>query len=379
VSGTVRILYFSRDYTPHDRRFLERMARSRHEIHFLSLEQVPLPLEQRPLPSRVRACGSLSPMPLPPNIPAEILGFAPAFELVLQEVAPDFIHAGPVSSCGFLAALAGLHPFLAMSWGSDLLLDAGRDPVIRWMTRFTLSNADYFQCDCQTVLARALEFAPLEPERVLQFPWGVDLGRFKPGPGAGRLRGELGWEDACILLSSRSWEPLYDTEILLQGFLHAHALDPSLRLVMAGDGSQGEFVRRFIGTNRLEDSVYLPGRVGNDSMPDLMRAADAYVSAAPVDGTSISLLEAMASGLPVIVADGPGNREWVEDGRHGRLFKAGDPEGLARMMGWAGSLPGGERQRIGERNRAVACTRADWERNSGALIALYDRLENVHD
>ena len=104
------------------------------------------------------------------------------------------------------------------------------------------------------------------------------------------------------------------------------------------------------------------------------RAADAYVSCAKSDGTSISMLEAMATGLPVVVTDIPSNREWVAEPENGWLAPAGSAEGVAERMLQVANLTPRERKTISERNQRVVAERADWDKNFPRLLEMYERL-----
>jgi hypothetical protein len=100
------------------------------------------------------------------------------------------------------------------------------------------------------------------------------------------------------------------------------------------------------------------------------RIADLYLSASHSDGTSISLLEAMACGRPALVSDIPGNREWVQPGVNGWLFPDGDEKALAQAIVRAVD----QRQQLPEMGRAareIAEQRADWERNFQELLKAY--------
>ena len=98
-----------------------------------------------------------------------------------------------------------------------------------------------------------------------------------------------------------------------------------------------------------------------------------YVSAAVSDGTSISLLEAMACGLPVVVSNSFGNLEWVRAGVNGALATPGDVESLSEAMQSVVSHPD-EAARMREENIATARRRADWKVNFPGLVTLVERL-----
>ena len=106
----MRILYFSRDYTTHDRRFLLKLAASRHEIWYLRLENDGMAYEQRPLPEGIH-CVEWIGGRQPYRTPEEWFRLMPAFESVLERIAPTLVHAGPVQSCGFMTAISGFRPF----------------------------------------------------------------------------------------------------------------------------------------------------------------------------------------------------------------------------------------------------------------------------
>lgn len=369
----MRILYFSRGYTVHDRRFLQTLADSRHEGWFLRLDEPPSRAVEPSLPEGIRSARW-------EHEPIELRGLedyraaVPSLKTFLDGLCPDLVHAGPVQSCGLLTALTGFRPLLLMSWGSDVLVDADLDDTSRWMTRYALEHSDLFLCDCNAVRLKAQSMVPIPDGRIVQFPWGIDLGHFMPGDDSLRLRGRPGWEDALILVSTRSWEPLYGIESLVVAFRTAHAEDNRLRLVLLGAGSLRAKIRQYLKDHDLQKITLLPGVVPNEAVVDYFRAADVYVSAARSDGTSVSLLEAMATGLPVVVTDNSGNREWVVPGRNGWLVPADRPDTLATSLLRAARMSPEERRRIARANRNLIERRADWKKNSQLLLEAYDRL-----
>ena len=365
----MHILYFSRAYTTHDWRFLQAVSR-RHQTSFLMLEP-DIGYDDRPLPEGVQ----LVDWPQPPGAHSRDSPRAlmPDFVRVLDRVRPELVHAGPVQSCGYMTALSGARPFLAMSWGSDVLVDADRDADSLRITRDTLGQSDMLLCDCDAVRRKVQSIVSYPDERIVQFPWGIDLQEFRPGPDVLDLRDKLGWQDAHIALATRSWEEIYGHDVLLEAFQWAHARNPRLRLVLLGDGSLSTVILQFIRDRGLDGVIHRPGRVSYNQIPHYMRAADMYVSAAQTDGTSVSLVEAMATGLPVLVSDVQGNREWVDSPSSGWTR----PHQLEAFGGaWldAASLSDADRDGIRVRNRNIAVARANWEENVTSLLDAYERL-----
>ena len=370
----MRVLYLSRTYTTHDRRFLAAIGAA-HEAHFARLEDDGVTYERRPLPPGVRAVeweGGRGPVA---SYDA-LLALAPGLERVLADVRPHVVHAGPVPTGALLAALAGAGspggpPLVAMSWGSDLLVDAERSAAAGWAARFALRRAGRFVCDADAVREKARALAGVPDDRVVQFPWGIDTARYRPGPDASGLREALGWQDATVVVSARSWAPVYGVDVAVRAFAEAHRRRPDLRLLLVGDGPLAGDVERIVGEEGVAPVVHRPGRVGQDRLPDLFRAADLYLSCAESDGTSISLLEAMGTGLPVVVTDAPGNRQWVAEGTHGALAPAGDAAAFAAALGRVAALGPGARAEVAGRNRRSVLDRADWDRNVGRLLDAY--------
>ena len=308
---------------------------------------------------------------------------------MLHEVQPEIVQAGPIQRCGLLAALAGFHPLVSMSWGYDLLIDARRGRGWEWATRYTLAHSDAMLGDCDTIRKLAVEYG-MAPDGIVTFPWGVDLAHFTPA-----FQDQPDPQGAPFtLLSTRSWEPIYGIDVLVQAFVLASRQRPELRMVMLGGGSQAGLVRRAIsqpgplnglgygsGNNNREgdrnlpgidpDRVMFPGQVSYRDLPRFYRQADLYVAASHSDGTSISLVEALACGTPALVSDIPGNREWITPGENGWLFPDGDAramaEGMIRAVDERDRLPG-----MGLKARLTAETRADWERNFPKLFDLYE-------
>ncbi len=360
----MRILYFTRDYTPHDHRFLAALAETGEQVYSLRLERRGVQREDRPVPEGIEQVlwkGGLGPARVQDGP-----GLAQDLKRALRQVKPDLVHAGSIQTAAFLTALTGFRPLVSMSWGSDLLKDSERNGWWRWATRYTLARSSVLVGDCQAVRAKAISFG-FPNERIVTFPWGVNLEQFCPGPADPRLRGG---EDTFVILSLRSWEPLYGVDLLVRAFIRAAREVPELRLLLLGSGSQAGLIRRLVSDSGVQDQVISIGQVANHDLPGYYRACDLYVSASHSDGSSVSLMEALACGRPALLSDIPGNVEWITPGEQGWLFPDGDEQALA-----AGILNAYEQRerlmQMGEEARALAERRADWEKNFKELLRAY--------
>ncbi len=169
--NSVRILYFTRDYTTHDQRFLAALAKTDHEVAFLRLERRDHQLEDHTLPQGIQAipwAGGRRPVSLKDGLRLLV-----DLRRVIRDFQPDLIQSGPLQRSALLVALTGFRPLVSMSWGYDLLHDAQRNALWRWATRYTLKHSAVMVGDCDTIRQKAVAFG-IPSEQVVTFPWGVD-------------------------------------------------------------------------------------------------------------------------------------------------------------------------------------------------------------
>lgn len=295
---------------------------------------------------------------------------------VAAGIRPDLVHAGWVQTSGWYAARAGLKPLLLMPWGSDVLIDAHQDAAMRERTRAVLRCADAVTCDCEIVKREIQALTPLPDDRFLILPWGVDLSVFRGRPARAAARSLFGWGGEPVVVSTRTFRSVYALDATIRAFADLLKDRPDARLALLGDGPEKASLRALAGSLGCAARIDWPGYCGEGRIAALLSAADLYVSPSLSDGSSVSLLEAMASSLPCVVSDLPGNREWIEDGVSGRLVPPGDAGALAARMRGILADPAGS-LRMGEAARGIIRRRADWHRNLDSLDALCRSLAGV--
>ena len=367
----MKIAYLSRGHSVYDRRFLEKMVERGHQptlISYFPSEKVQVmgvPVLHYDITSLLRF--------------PRLSSFQIAWHLrgVLKELAPDVLHTGWVNDCGFYGALSGFHPMLSMPWGSDVLVFPDHSYSTRWIVRFVLRRADRIACDCQTVRNKIIELSGCQADKIVVFPWGVDLSVFRPLEGPSRIRQQLRWEENQILIMTRVFKPIYGIEYFIETLPMVIAQRPKARVVLVGSGPLEASYRRRIKELGLERYVHFAGWMDERGMAAYLNAADIYVTTSLSDGTSCSLLEAMACGLPVVVSDAPAYFEWVEDGGNGYIVPRKDSvvlsERLVELLG-----DGDLRQAMGEHNLQLSRERADWDKNFDKLERLYNELVFSH-
>ena len=378
----MRILYFSRNYTPHDFRFLNSLSKTEHEIFYLKLEANQRQVEDRPVPENVQQilwAGGQREFRWS-DLPRLVLDF----RRVVKRLKPDIVHAGPIQTCSFIAVLSEFRPILTKSWGYDLVRDADSSKWMQWVTRYTLKRSAFFTSDANVTRDKAVAFG-MNPENIVVFPWGVNIERFHLEKAESRrmkaektkskkkLSVSSKQSKEITLFCSRTWEPIYGVDVLAKAFVKVAQQNPDVNLILLGGGSQGAKIRKILTNGGVMERVHFGGQVGQRDLPRWYHMADVYVSPSHVDGSSVSLLEALACGMPCLVSDIAGNKEWVEEGVNGWLFRDGDVDDLAEKIllaiksrrSWG---------RIGKAARKTAEERADWKSNFGKLLEAYEKV-----
>jgi glycosyltransferase involved in cell wall biosynthesis len=376
----MRILYFSKNYTSHDYRFLSSLAKTDHKVFYLKLEANRRQTEDRPVPENIQqilwADGQRE------FRWRDVPRLTFDLRRVVREIKPDLIHAGPIQNCAFIAALSGFRPILAMSWGYDLVMEADKSAWMRWVTRYTLKRSTFFTSDARVSRDQAIAYG-MHPEKTVIFPWGVDIEHFQPkkekrGKKASHSnrKSKIENQESITLFCNRTWETIYGVDVLAKAFVKIGVINPAVNLILLGGGSQGTKIRQILTNGGVMDRVHFGGQVSQTDLPRWYHMADLYLSPSHIDGSSVSLMEALASGLPCLVSDIPGNREWIEDGINGWLFRDGDVDDLAEKI-----LNAIENRRlfkkIGEAARKTAEEKADWKKNFGKLLQAYEKVMSL--
>lgn len=177
----------------------------------------------------------------------------------------------------------------------------------------------------------------LPADRIEQIYNGVDTERFAPAAGgraavAGSPFNDL--SEAWIVGTVGRMQTVKAQPLLVRAFLRAleiaPALRPRLRLVLAGDGPLRAECEALLARAGASSLAWLAGERAD--VPDVMRGLDCFVLPSLAEGISNTILEAMASGLPVIATDVGGNADLVAAGETGRIVTPGDVEALAAAI-----------------------------------------------
>ncbi|MBL8374629.1 glycosyltransferase family 4 protein [Accumulibacter sp.] len=151
----------------------------------------------------------------------------------------------------------------------------------------------------------------------------IDLSRFTPAP-------PRSFGDAPHLVVTRNLEPIYDMPTAIHAFARIRQAFPQARLTLAGSGPELARLQLLVAEIGLQGSVHFSGRVANADMPELYSSADCMLNPSTVDNMPISIIEAFASGVPVVSTCAGGIPDLVEPGVSGLLVPIGDHEAMAQ-------------------------------------------------
>ena len=172
------------------------------------------------------------------------------------------------------------------------------------------------------------------------------------------------------IVVTRNLEPIYDIETALRALAIVRQTIPSVRMTVAGIGPTLAGLQALARELRLEESVSFIGRVENTELPALYRSARVSLNPSLVDNTPISVLEALASGVPVVSTSVGGVPFLVEHDRTALLVPPGDPPAMAEAI-----LRILESPELGRRLAAsgrVESLRYTWAEARGRILTVYD-------
>lgn len=258
--------------------------------------------------------------------PVTALGVRPGLSLwpvlklarLFRRLGADAVHTHntkPLLLAGPAARLARVPRVIHTRHGQRV--GNSRRPVTAF--RLAALTADHVVCvshDC----ARVCREQGVSPRRIRVVWNGIDLDRFKPTVGDG----------SGPVVAVGRLSPEKDFETLVRAVALAARQDPTFRLEIAGDGVCMAGLRRLIDELNVHGAVRLLGLVRD--VPALLSRAVVFTLSSLTEGVSLTILEAMASGVPVVATRVGGNPEVVADGETGLLVPPADPSALAAAL-----------------------------------------------
>ncbi len=304
---------------------------------------------------------------------------------LVRRTRPGFAWCDEIKPAGYPAAwLHGRRglPFGVVAHGADLLLleaKIQRSAFKRWTARRMFERCSVvvansrWTADLARSVLESLGCHALAAD-VRTVPLGTTPSRFRSGVDAGPVRRKYGLDGGPWLLTVARLDFHKGIDTVIRALPAIRAAFPAVRYAVAGIGNRRSALEGLVRELGLGDAVRLLGFVPDDDLPALYNAADLFVLASRrydllVEGFGIAIVEASASGLPVIASRSGGIPEAVREGETGFLV---DPDDPAAVAATAIRLLGDDalRRRMGAAGRAAVETHYNWDRVAADLIRI---------
>lgn len=293
----------------------------------------------------------------------------PALADVLIDGRYDLVHLCSPGPAGVAAAL------IARTMGLPLVgthhTELGRYAELRSGDRQLRAGMDWLlarlYASCQVVLSpsessdASLRALAVPSERIARWSRGVDGERFRPR----RRAADAGGGDRVTVLYAGRLSSEKGIDLLADAFALARVRDPRLHLTLAGEGPERERLR-----DRLGEHVTFLGWLEGEAFADAYAGADVFLFPSSTDTFGQVVLEAQASGVPVVAVDAGGPATLIEDGRTG-LLRPAEAAALAAALCELAASPLARRRLA---DAALAAVGGEtWQRCMGELGACYAR------
>jgi len=206
---------------------------------------------------------------------------------------------------------------------------------------------------------------------ILVIPNGIDGDFFKPSG----VRPMAGNESLRILIASR-FHPQKGIPRTLALLAQARGLVPEFIIVIAGDGPARPEIERQIKSSGLSDITRLLGWIQKNEMVGQYQAADCFVNLSRVEGMPNTVLEAMASGLPVIASDIGAHQELITHGTDGFIVSIDHPDEFVRALTIISEDVRNKRE-LGINGRRKVNAHYSWDMVARKYIALFGPDERI--
>ena len=298
----------------------------------------------------------------------------------LKRLRPDIVHSRNIAALEaqlFTIGLSGLKRVHGEHGREIFDLDGSnwKYLALRKLMRLFIDRYIAVSRDLEHWLAASVG---VPPDRILQIYNGVDHERFAPDAVKPMALLPKSWQslDGMLIVGTVGrLTPVKDQQILLRAMASLRAKHPELgerlHMMLVGDGPLRADIERLSAQLGLQEVVWLTG--DRADVHELLKLMDVFLLPSLGEGISNTVLEAMASGCPVIATEVGGNIELVEEGSTGALVPVGDQAALEEAML---ALLGDERIRReqGSSARQKICRNFDWERSVASYMSVYDAL-----
>lgn len=222
------------------------------------------------------------------------------------------------------------------------------------------------------VKAAMVQTIGLGPDKITVIYNGVDLKRYTPHVDKTLLRRRLGLpETAGLLVMIGTLKEAKGHRYMIEAMALLVQSRPDVQLLLVGDGELRQELQGQVNGLHLNDRIHFLG--SRQDVPDLLAAGDIFVLPSLWEGLSIALLEAMATGLPIVASEVSGTVQVIIPGQTGILVPPGEPDRLAAAIGQLLANPGCA-QALGAAAKERVTVEFTAQKQAAEHLALYHQL-----
>jgi sugar transferase (PEP-CTERM/EpsH1 system associated) len=297
---------------------------------------------------------------------------------LFRKLRPAIVHSRNLAALEVQlpAWLAGVPVRIHGEHGRDISDLDGSNVTLQRVRRFYRPFVTYYLALSRDLAEYLTGIIQVPKNKVLQVYNGVDSIRFHPGQPEQTAAGCPFSRPAHWLLGTVGrMQAVKDQPTLVKAFIRALEIEPKfkqrLRLVLIGDGQLRADCEQLLNAAGVAELAWLPGE--RNDIPELLRGLDCFVLPSLAEGISNSILEAMASGLPVIATGVGGNADLVTAGITGAIVPSADPEAMAHEIVKLANQPDTARN-MGRAGRSAVEQKFSMEAMVAAYQGAYDKL-----
>jgi len=247
---------------------------------------------------------------------------------VLKKIRPDIIHAQNLDMGigGVLAKFFLKTPYVAYGRGTDVYSP--------WIFKNAISKIIIKNAGAVITLTEDMkkEMTKIYKRDISVIPNGLDIKKFNNLSKENIRRVMNISNDEKIIIFVGRLHPVKGVEYLIEAMEHIRQNDVKTKLIIVGDGTERERLEKLVKKFDLTKNVLFVGRISNEDIPKYMTLSDVLVLPSLKEGFPNILLEAMASGLPVIATNIGGISEIIKNGENGFLVEPKNSKAIAEKI-----------------------------------------------
>lgn len=344
----------------HTVRWANSLVNRGHDVHILTMH----PETIHPLDNRINV-ETL-------KIPAPFGYYMNQFQAkkIIRKIKPDVLHVHYASGYGTLARLINYQPTLLSVWGSDVFLFPYKSKWAKASLQKNLTYATEITATSDALKKQTEKFV-LNDRHIHVVPFGIDLSIFKP----------FNKKDDTITIGIvKGLEHVYGIDILLRAVanvlkrLEKTSYAQKINVKIVGEGSEKANLQQLASKLNILNKIEFVGAVSNDEVPNYLNTFDIYCGLSRSESFGVSVIEASACKVPVIVSDVGGLPEVVKHNETGFIVDYHHEDKIVDKL-YQLITNKKLREQFGENGRRFVSENYNWDKNVTKMENIYLSLK----